>query len=227
MRYINERNKEPKELIEYRNTPGATYDGFREKEIVRRSLIEEQGYICAYCMRKIDIENSSIEHYISQSRHQLSPYSVAEHNKQSLLYSNMCGVCVNNSQHCDKKRGNIPILILDPHKSSCELLITYTIEGKVIPINDNNQDVINDIETLGLNCKKLIKERISVKDDIWKRFIKEHPKESWSEELFNTYSDFYYHKQRKKSGIYKYHAYCNYIAWFFDYYAKNYKHFKI
>lgn len=123
---------------------------------------------------------------------------MAEHNKQSLLYSNMCGVCVNNSQHCDKKRGNTPILILDPHKSSCELLITYTIDGKVIPINDNNQDVIKDIEILRLNCKKLIKEKVSVKDDIWKRFIKEHTKESWSEELFNTYSNFYYHKQRKK-----------------------------
>lgn len=33
MKYINNRNKEPKELAEYRETPDATYDGFAEKKL--------------------------------------------------------------------------------------------------------------------------------------------------------------------------------------------------
>ena len=75
MRYINKRNKEPKELIEYRRTPGVAYDDLSgdRKSIIRDSLLDEQGYICAYCMGKIDNESCTIEHYISQSRHPDSP----------------------------------------------------------------------------------------------------------------------------------------------------------
>ena len=97
MRFINKRNREPRELSEYRDsTPDATYDDLRCKKQIRQSLVDEQGYICAYCMGKIDVNDSTIEHYISQIRHKDSPYSEEEHKKQSLLYSNMYGVCINN-----------------------------------------------------------------------------------------------------------------------------------
>lgn len=227
MKYINNRNKEPEELSKYRDTtPDATYDGLPNKAIIRQSLVEEQGYICAYCMGKIDVDRSSIEHYISQTHHPASPYSKEEHKKHSLLYSNMYGVCLNQSEHCDKKRGNQPIQILDPHHASCEKLITYTLDGRIIPaVQDadaNAEKIKNDIFLLGLNCKKLKDRRIAAKDEVWERFQKEFKKEDWDKNLFQEKAEFYNNKHKKK-GCYKFHAYCNFIAWFFNHYADNYK----
>ncbi len=224
MRYIDNRNREPKELTDYReNTPGVSYEGFNHKPIIRKSLVEEQGYICAYCMGKIDVENSTIEHYIPQTRHMESPYTEEEHRKQSLLYSNMCGVCINSSKHCDKKRDNKPIKILDPHKPTCESLITYNLEGEIIPARKDFDMVKSDIELLGLNCKKLKDSRLSAKDEVWSRFKAEYAKEEWTKELFLQKADIYRQKQRRRGGVYTFHAYCNFIVWYFNYYAENYK----
>ena len=44
------KNKEPKEWTEYRNTPGVDYQAIPE---LVQSLLKEQGYICAYCMRAL------------------------------------------------------------------------------------------------------------------------------------------------------------------------------
>ncbi|MDO5525937.1 MAG: hypothetical protein Q4F85_07650 [Prevotella sp.] len=224
MRYIDNRNKEPKELTVFRETtPGATYDDLRCKSVIRQKLIDEQGYICAYCMGKITIDNSTIEHYIPQTRHKDSPYSEEEHKKQSLLYSNMCGVCVNASEHCDKKRGNKPIKILNPHVSYCEDLITYTLDGEIIPTGTNEDEVKSDINLLGLNCKNLKAKRVAAKDEVWKRFKTEYKKEDWTKEIFLQKANLYRHKQKRKGGGYKFHAYCNFIVWYFSYYAENYK----
>lgn len=224
MRYINNRNKEPLELFNYRNnTPDATYDGFMDRRIVRQSLVDEQGYICAYCMGKIEIDTCSIEHYISQKHHLDSPYTEEQHKCQSLLYSNMIGVCINNAEHCDKLRGNIPLKILDPHKPTCEELVTYNFNGNILPAGREKDMVKEDIKTLGLDCDKLVKLRKAVWDEIWDRFNKEHEKKEWSKELFLKYALKYRTKQLKRHGIYKLHAYCNFIAWGFEYYANNYK----
>lgn len=223
MRFINNRNKEPKELASYRETtPGASYKDLPCKPLIRKSLVEEQGYICAYCMGKITEENSSIEHYISQTRHKDSPFSKEEHKKHSLLYSNMYGVCINASEHCDKKRENFPIKILDPHKSSCEDLITYTLDGTIIPVGKEYDKVQYDIDLLGLNCTKLKDKRVAAKDEVWNRFKTDFKIDDWNKELFIEKANLYRNKQKRKGGAYKFHAYCNFIAWYFNYYAENY-----
>lgn len=228
MKYINNRNIEPSQLTEYRvSTPNATYDGLGTdvKDIIRNSLLDEQGYICAYCMCRMDnCTECTIEHYIPQSRHDESPYSEDEHKNQSLLYSNMCGVCKNDSEHCDKLRGNTPLEILNPHDPSCEELIKYHFDGKIVPAGREMEKVNKDIETLGLDCDKLVTLRKTVWDEIWERFTKENRKENWSKKLFLDYAQKYRTKQNKRHGIKKYHAYCNFIAWGFEYYADNYKH---
>lgn len=35
-----------------------------EKDEIKKILLEEQGYKCAYCMSNISMSNSTIEHYI-------------------------------------------------------------------------------------------------------------------------------------------------------------------
>jgi hypothetical protein len=46
----------------------AHYDSFPDKDVLRLSLLEEQGYICAYCMRRIENNplKTKIEHWKSR-----------------------------------------------------------------------------------------------------------------------------------------------------------------
>lgn len=224
MRFIKNRNKEPDELSNYRKTPGVTYDalGGRIKTIIRESLLDEQGFICAYCMGRINSDTCTIEHYISQNKHEASPYLEEEHKRQSLLYSNMSGVCVNDSTHCDKHRGNIPLEILNPHNPTCEGLITYNLRGSIMPNGHDIDKVKNDIQTLGLDCEKLRNRRKATWEDVLERFKQEHEKKEWSRELFLEYADKYRNKQKTRKGL-KFHAYCNFIVWCFEHYANNYK----
>ena len=58
---------EPRSLTEYKLQPFANYDGC-DKEPIKKNLFEEQGHLCAYCMRRIqDISEMTIEHYKSQN----------------------------------------------------------------------------------------------------------------------------------------------------------------
>lgn len=222
MRYIDNRNDEPDFLTKYREeTPDAVYEGARiDKEQIRKSLLEEQGYICAYCMCKISVDSSTIEHYISQEKHPDSPLSEDEHRKQSLMYSNMSAVCVNNGEHCDKSRGNTPMKILNPHLPSCERLITYNLEGEVVAVGDKRGDVQADCDVLKLNHKNLIKFRRTVWEEIWERYKNNHKKGITRDMLLKEAE--LYKARITKRGRSRFHAYCNYIVWGFEYYAENY-----
>lgn len=45
-------------------TPGVDYNATPE---LKSALLEEQGYLCAYCMRRISYENMKVEHIKSRS----------------------------------------------------------------------------------------------------------------------------------------------------------------
>ena len=49
------KGREPKELVEYRQSPEASYENMDSnlKTIVLNQLMREQGHLCAYCMRRI------------------------------------------------------------------------------------------------------------------------------------------------------------------------------
>ena len=132
-----------KDLIKIRKNRNSTYTSDicskNEKgkliytDIVK-SLLKEQGFICAYCMQKIDIENCSIEHIIGQSFNakncdkkqkefdyneiKLDRKSFFKHMDSSINvnddcigkinstnYKNMLAVCTSKT-HCDKSRAN-------------------------------------------------------------------------------------------------------------------------
>lgn len=59
MRYIT-KGREPSSLTQYKKQSGAYFDGVN-KEDIRQALLEEQGYLCAYCMRRISAENMKID----------------------------------------------------------------------------------------------------------------------------------------------------------------------
>lgn len=97
-----EKGPEPESWRRYRNTPGAQYSATGE---LREALLKEQGYICAYCMRRIPAkavlsgETSHIEHL--QSRHR--------HPDLALDYRNMVVCCpgdLDQIQHCDRSKAD-------------------------------------------------------------------------------------------------------------------------
>ena len=86
------KGREPDELLKYRKKKFASYEGMDRsvKDAVIEALMEEQRYMCAYCMRRIPQANGnppvSIEHWEAQSSH---PEKVLD-------YRNMLAVCSGN-----------------------------------------------------------------------------------------------------------------------------------
>jgi len=69
MKYI-QKGKPPKALTKYKDTtPGATFESAPKAEI-RAELLNEQGWLCAYCMRRIsDKYNPKLAKYKTEIEH--------------------------------------------------------------------------------------------------------------------------------------------------------------
>lgn len=151
-------------LREYRSTPGASYDGCNKGDI-RNALLNEQGYICAYCNQRIKDDDefgkprTSIEHYEAQ----------ANDDEKKLNYLNMLGVCNGNEgnpihlMHCDRSRGN-KLLFINPMNNNCENFIKYDTDGSIYSEDERVENDINEV--LNLNNDRLIKWRKMVMDKV-------------------------------------------------------------
>ena len=170
------KNKEPEQLTTYRLSKklepsyskmhGLKVSQFIEGgsdedlyKIVLDSLAKEQGYLCAYCMRRIPQKSvypqMTIEHVIPQN-------SAKKNNPiLSITYSNMVAVCNGNrnslnnkDKTCDAKRGTLPdkeqVLFVNPLESSTLRNIYYYGNGEIHSSDDDQEKCINDV--LNLNC---------------------------------------------------------------------------
>ncbi len=103
MRTIQKR-QEPASLTEYRHSPGANYNGFRDKDALRSHLVREQRGLCCYCVSPIgdDPGEMKIEHWHCRARYA----------EEELTYSNLLAACkggegaVYRNQHCDTRKGD-------------------------------------------------------------------------------------------------------------------------
>ncbi|MBR4574867.1 MAG: hypothetical protein IKO16_08140 [Lachnospiraceae bacterium] len=120
------KSREPGSLLEYRHKKFASFDGMDEpvKSDLRRSLLCEQGHICAYCMCEIDDKTTKIEHLVARNK------------DNELVYGNLLAVCMGNEgqpperQHCDTRKGNRP-LSLSPLNESDMARIYYSNSGRI------------------------------------------------------------------------------------------------
>ena len=129
MRYI-QKSTEPESLTQYRTQKGAYYDGYNKKDDVRNALLKEQGYLCGYCMRRLESCNQvKIEHIVPQS-------TLEGNEKAALNYRIMLGVCYGNLGHpkkeqtCDAHRGNEDLTI-NPYNEALVNLIRYKSDGTI------------------------------------------------------------------------------------------------
>ncbi|WP_133014906.1 retron system putative HNH endonuclease [Clostridium cuniculi] len=176
------KGKEPNSLTMYKKQSNAYYNGY-DKGDVRKALLKEQGYLCAYCMRRISEDKMKIEHYIPQSN---------SDNKEALNYNNMLGVCLGNSGAkqkyenltCDSHRGNAELVVNPMVKASIDL-IKYMDDGTIY---SDNADINKDLnETLNLNCNdSLLKvNRARVLSDIKRHLYAQQRNGIWKKELLN------------------------------------------
>ena len=186
MVYIK-KQREPKELAQYRKMNGSSYAGLfgKDKLAVYEALIKEQYGLCAYCMCRIFYKdemhrNIQIEHFTPQSDSDLGT-------AKSLDYKNMLGVCDGGTAHnkrneisgkdnlsCDVYKGD-KILSLNPSKKDDfeKMKIYYSSNGRIHSRNPQFDEELNFV--LNLNTPRLIAERKNVKQKVI-QFISQHKK---------------------------------------------------
>ncbi len=213
MKYIK-KEKEPNTLKQYRETtPDASYSGFVDTDsLLKKTLLSEQGHICAYCMRRISLKRNlakpeiEVEHFLSQKYYP----------EKAFDYNNMLAVCNGNfggEEHCDKSKKDKELKVLSPLKNECENLITYSTSGEIKSIS-NNADVNFDLKTvLNLNNQNLIDMRKDTVISILNVLKKDFPQTQWKKEHFekkiNEYSE--------KNTDSKYLPFYGYIIWYLNF----------
>lgn len=145
-----QKKQEPASLTGYRKQQFAYYDGYPDKDDVREQLLEEQGHLCAYCMRRIDKEHMKIEHWYPEDR--LSDL-------ERLDYKNMLGACVGHilgtdglDDTCDTRKGNKIIKVNPLDKSTLQKIQYRTATGEIF---SDDEEIRKDLHiTLNLNSEK-------------------------------------------------------------------------
>lgn len=174
------KGQEPKSWSEYRlSTPGADFDGAPKADL-RKALLDEQGYVCCYCMGRIDESTTRIEHRRPRQKYP----------KEQFDYRNLLAACPGGEgqdselHHCDKHKHNEEITLdpADPNKD---------IEGKIRyrdasgEIDSDDPQIRHDlVETLRLNLEHLKKARQEVLDGFKLGFERKH-KGDWSAEIID------------------------------------------
>ncbi len=118
------------------------------KEIIRQKLLEEQHYLCAYCMRKIANNGlyTTIEHW----------FPLSKDKDKALDYGNMLAVCDGGRNwkgkeqrilSCDASKGDKTVLNISPLNRRQMDVIAYDREGfiKTEPKDVNLEDELKDV----------------------------------------------------------------------------------
>lgn len=103
-----------------------------KKRKLREHLIKEQGYICCYCMRRIQINNSHLEHFLPKDAFP----------DKDMDYGNMLASCegeIIGEDHCGHRKNNYyDNNMIIPTDTAIERMFYYTIKGEIFP-NGKNQ----------------------------------------------------------------------------------------
>ena len=201
MKWIR-KGKEPKDLQEHRGIKGTDYESFKTDvglgDIapatgLRKSLMDDQGYICAYCMKRIPhghlekgvkADKMKIEHYIAQTK----PVSIKD--KLDITYSNMLACCTGNHgqreqfETCDTKKGDSDLTISPLNEAHIRTL-NYGPDGSIHSLEELFENEINQV--LNLNEDNLKKQREAIYKLTEKRVREVFSKPKMTRDEKNTY----------------------------------------
>lgn len=167
MRWI-QKKAEPHELTNWRlkNQTGVNFNyALMRKDhdvtqAVTRSLLKEQGWLCAYTGLGITEDRCHIEH-VNPQRHCSRGEDVDYHNLVT------CYPEPNAQIECPygaRRKGNWPApnersLFVSPLEASCESRFHFNYNGKVKPTNDTDDPARTTIERLKLDHPELVELR--------------------------------------------------------------------
>lgn len=217
MIYIDKRD-EPYRWKQYRNTPGAKY---QSQDYLVDALLEEQGYICAYCMRRVPCRDR-INGNITQEGHRIEHVlSRNEHPELQLSYRNMVVCCpghLGEHDHCDRLKGDRQITFspLDKH-------FTDTLYYKDGSIKSTNEQWTREMEeVLNLNDKALVRARKTMLAETMKLIVQTAGKKEWTRQMVEKYIEKYKTMHLEK-GKMKHYPYCGIVVYHLHRKLKNMK----
>ncbi|MFY7826202.1 MAG: hypothetical protein ACOVQ4_03715 [Flectobacillus sp.] len=211
------KGKEPQEWTAKYNTPDFTQ--YESIPALRQALLEEQGFICAYCMRQIPVkdlsenETSKIEHIKSRS----------DYPDLQLEYNNMLICCprsIDGDSHCDKSKEHqsISYSLFVPQLQQSIFYSSKdgTIKSSVPTIDDELNRILN------LNNRRLKANRLQVIEAIiatlekkkWKKREYEQQLEVWKTKTV---------KQIEHEDKLVFKPYCGVVTYFLEKKLKQYK----
>lgn len=204
------KRKEPKEWTEYRNTPGVDYQSIPE---LVDSLLQEQDYICAYCMRRIPCkdklnmtestnEDHRIEHILSREKH----------SDQKLSYDNMVICCpghIGDEPHCDRLKGSRDVSF-DLFDENFIATLSYKSDGEIVSSNKQYNVEINGV--LNLNTPLLKANRKESWDVVTKELVALKGNQPWNKSMLSQYLN-KYTSMRSKNGKLQYIPYCGIVVY--------------
>lgn len=162
-----DKQQEPASWIQRRLTPNVTYEATPD---LRESLLKEQGYICAYCMRRIPTSDAPHEQAESKIEHLRSR---EHHPNLQMDYSNMVICCPGRmvgNIHCDASKEEKDIQC-SPLSQAAMSTIQYSNDGTIKSTNVVYDAEINDV--LNLNVGVLKDNRKSVWESVRDRIQRE------------------------------------------------------
>lgn len=195
------KNNPPKEFTRFTiQNPDAHFDDMpaNVKDALRKSLLEEQGYLCAYCMARIN-KNVKIEHYVPRN------------DTNELDYDNLLAVCMGNEgrprkeQHCDTHKGDSELNI-DPQNSVHIQQIGYKPDGTIHASgNQAFEKDLNDILNLNYRYGYIKTNRKAaldkIKADIHKKLGDKSALQSYLKKMLEFYATLHNGEFREYSGI--------------------------
>lgn len=133
-----------------------------EKSLLRDSLLKEQGFLCAYTMRRITKSSSHIEHIKPESKCRKD-----EKKGSDLDYQNMVACFPRDGMKNPYRYGapakdnwweNDGKEFISPLHETCEKRFRFDIKGNIMP-SDNHPSAQKTIDVLKLNHPSLIEDR--------------------------------------------------------------------
>jgi len=201
------KTKEPNSLTTYRasiskedlkNLEKFDISPPKVKDELRDKLLEEQGFICCYCMGRVEFKNSKIEHFKARSIFR----------ENQLDYTNLFVACLGgegyspNKQSCDTKKANYSLDYINL-LSDIENSISYKKDGSIYSTNLNIDEELNGV--LNLNYQILKGNR----KDAFNQVTIELKKSNWSIPILKSTLEKY--KDKNSKG--KYRPYCEMIVY--------------
>jgi len=209
MIYIK-KNPPPTEFIGYVKTKGEdseyrpTFDTMPKevKDGLRLSLLNEQGFLCAYCMKPLLNSNLvvKIEHYNPRDR------------DNELDYNNLLAVCNGgegqsyDSQTCDTHKGDT-VLHIDPQNNQHMDMIFYRHDGKICISDELLQNDLDNV--LNLNLGRLVAARRSalqaMQKKLYNKMRKKRAPKGYLENCLRLYENMHDNHL---------HGYCGILIWY-------------